>query len=397
MSARVFLTDSFRDDRFFDPLCDFLSAALFDVWQGGDVSEVRPDLILMTEPDDPSAFAHLGTPLVFLSDRHDANIFGVDDVVHQEYFDLLAATLRALHRRANVMRLLDHYADVAPQLSLAAGQVRIYADDKNYLMLAAALDGRHQIHRDESDDPDLVPELVIVKDDLELFTQISARRDRDVPVMFWSDDRAKIIQALDADAAGYIIDVASSGWRITRQIQNCRRRVMLAQHLGSTLDMATKDELTGLYNRRCLASRLPEIIKDVLKQDKKRLAVLLLDIDRFKQVNDYWGHVAGDVILQRVASLLGQTLRADDEVYRIGGEEFVAVLPDVGMEEAYAIARRLCAVVHDARFVVGERVVPVTISAGVSVFQPGERAQALIKRADQALYRAKRLGRNRAA
>ena len=138
--------------------------------------------------------------------------------------------------------------------------------------------------------------------------------------------------------------------------------------------MALKDELTGLYNRRCLSARLPETIKEMMSQNKKRLAVVLLDIDRFKKVNDDWGHSAGDMILQRVSRVLRDTLRTTDEVYRIGGEEFLAVLPDLGMEESYAIARRLCEVISGTNFIIGDRIVPVTISAGVG-FVSARRAR----------------------
>ena len=103
MSARVFLTDSFRDDLALDSLCAQLGAALFDVWLGGDVEEVRPDLILLTRKDDPSALAHLDAPMIFLSD---AWIGGADDVVHPQDFDLLQASLRSLHRRNHVERLV---------------------------------------------------------------------------------------------------------------------------------------------------------------------------------------------------------------------------------------------------------------------------------------------------
>ena len=399
MSARVFLTDSFRDDLALDSLCEQLGAALFDVWLGGDVEEVRPDLILLTRKDDPSALAHLDAPMVFLSD---AWIGGADDVVHPQDFDLLWASLRSLHRRNHVERLLDHYAGMAQhkrvskkasKISLTAGRIQVYADSRDFASLSAAIGDLHQVHRDEPEDA----ELIIVKDDLDVFAQISARPDGDIPVMFWSQDRAKIIKALDADAAGYILDLSSSAARITRQIKNRRRRTVLAGHFGATLDMALKDELTGLYNRRCLSARLPETIKEVMSQNKKRLAVVLLDIDRFKKVNDDWGHSAGDMILQRVSRVLRDTLRTTDEVYRIGGEEFLAVLPDLGMEESYAIARRLCEVISGTNFIIGDRIVPVTISAGVGLFQPGERVQTLMKRADEALYRAKSLGRNQAA
>ena len=126
---------------------------------------------------------------------------------------------------------LDHYADMAQhkrvskkasKISLTAGRIQVYADGQDFVSLSAAIGDLHQTHRDEPEDA----ELIIVKDDLDVFAQISARPDGDIPVMFWSQDRAKIIKALDADAAGYILDLSSSAARITQQIKNRRRRTV---------------------------------------------------------------------------------------------------------------------------------------------------------------------------
>ncbi len=413
MSARVFLTDSFRDSPFVDSLCEFLGesldAALFDLWLGGDAKEAQPDIIVTTPREESESLSRLGAPIICLSDQPTGQwADGVEDVIHPHDFGLLIASLRVLHQQRQIARLLDSYADMAhknllqkaalmPEFSSASGKVLVYADQEDVDALSAALDGQHDIYQNELDRPDSIPDLIIVKDDMNVFVQLSAQPDREIPVMFWSADRIKIIRALNADASGYMMALSSCVPRIERQIQNSRRRARLKQDLGLTFDLAVRDELTGLYNRRFMIAHLPEVIKNVMKQEKKRLAVLLLDIDRFKNINDYWGHDTGDAILRRAAALFAEVLRKDDEIYRIGGEEFLAVLPNVGMKEAYAIAQRLCALIDDTHFVVGEAVVPVTISAGVGLFQPGERVQNLLKRADEALYRAKNLGRNQAA
>ena len=152
--------------------------------------------------------------------------------------------------------------------------------------------------------------------------------------------------------------------------------------------LAAIDPLTGVFNRRGLDLVLPE-------QDSRLASVAMVDLDRFKQVNDAYGHAAGDELLRRVANLLASVVRAADGVVRWGGEEFLLVLPAVDRAQTHVIVERARATVEADRLVVGGNVLRITISAGVAERRAGESRDALIARADEALYLAKNNGRNR--
>lgn len=161
------------------------------------------------------------------------------------------------------------------------------------------------------------------------------------------------------------------------------------------------DALTGVHNRRYFEHRcLVEIAQ--ARRHRHPLACLFLDIDGFKAINDRHGHAAGDVVLRTVGqSILGQ-LRAGDTIARWGGEEFVALLPQAGQQQAREIAERIRGRIAAQAVAATEQPIAVTISIGLSLLghdiagrEPGQLAQGLLAAADQALYRAKREGRNR--
>ncbi len=161
-------------------------------------------------------------------------------------------------------------------------------------------------------------------------------------------------------------------------------------------EMAMKDPVTGLFNHRYFQERLSEELSRAARTGRP-LALAILDLDKFKKVNDTYGHQAGDAVLQQVASAVRALLRASDVLARYGGEEFALILPDTDLDAAWAIVDRLRREVAatDIRLSDG-RTIRVTFSAGVSAFSGGDpRGQALLAAADEALYRAKARGRNR--
>jgi diguanylate cyclase (GGDEF)-like protein len=168
------------------------------------------------------------------------------------------------------------------------------------------------------------------------------------------------------------------------------------QKLSSIKDMAIYDALTNLHNRRYFEERLGvETQKSFLSGGP--LSLIMVDIDYFKKVNDTFGHDAGDRVLWKVASLLKNSVRKDDTVARYGGEEFVLILPGAKLEVTAVIAERIRQLVESTLFDIGQGQMNVTISIGISNL-PAHRARSkeeLIKMADQALYQAKRGGRNR--
>ncbi|GHA82398.1 GGDEF domain-containing protein [Lysobacter bugurensis] len=156
--------------------------------------------------------------------------------------------------------------------------------------------------------------------------------------------------------------------------------------------LATHDALTGALNRRSLGQELERAI-DAARSDAGTASLIVLDLDRFKHINDTHGHEAGDRVLIEFAHAVRDVTRRTDRFFRLGGEEFLLVLPGA---DATALAR-LCEALRDAtrtRLEVGGE--PVTVSIGAAVLQPDETAREWLVRADRAMYRAKRAGRDRA-
>ncbi|MNJ47518.1 Response regulator PleD [compost metagenome] len=165
---------------------------------------------------------------------------------------------------------------------------------------------------------------------------------------------------------------------------------LLQQKLGSLSHQAQSDPLTGLANRRAMGAAL-----DALSQAQRPYAVLALDIDHFKRVNDTFGHDAGDEALKQVATIIAENSREQDLACRAGGEEFVLILPEASLEVAREIAERIRQTIASTPVA---QVGTLTISIGVasrSIETP--TAESVLKRADQQLYLAKETGRNRVA
>jgi two-component system cell cycle response regulator len=164
------------------------------------------------------------------------------------------------------------------------------------------------------------------------------------------------------------------------------------------LRLAMRDPLTGLYNRRFAAPQLASVAVRA-REEGTPFAVMVMDLDRFKQVNDLHGHAAGDQVLVEVARRLTANLRETDVLARIGGEEFLAILPRTCMSTARRVAERLCQVMEDQpiRLASGEEL-QVTVSIGVAVAGEGGETsysvEGLVEQADLALLESKGAGRN---
>ena len=162
--------------------------------------------------------------------------------------------------------------------------------------------------------------------------------------------------------------------------------------------LAAIDGLTGLYNSRMYYSMLTGEITRAQRHGRP-ISVLMLDIDYFKRVNDEYGHMAGDRVLERLGLLLKECIRSGDSVCRYGGEEFTIILPELGVEAASETAERLREIVEQTEFDIGEEhKIKITVSIGFAAFpESAGTAEELTKAADIALYTAKEEGRNRAA
>ena len=156
---------------------------------------------------------------------------------------------------------------------------------------------------------------------------------------------------------------------------------------------AARDPLTGAANRSGLSRALEREI-GLARRHGSALALCMVDVDRFKRINDRFGHLAGDRSLRAVAACIAGCIRDSDMLFRYGGEEFCIVLSRTGAGGARRLAERVRAAVHALRIPAGSETLRLTVSLGVASLSPGESAAALVEKADAALYRSKRAGRN---
>ncbi|MEP3635630.1 MAG: diguanylate cyclase [Paracoccaceae bacterium] len=235
-----------------------------------------------------------------------------------------------------------------------------------------------------------------------------ASRNAAIFVMQAGNDPDLASHALDMGANDLIrldTPIEETCLRLQALLKRKRQADQLRTTLQSGLEAAVSDPLTGLHNRRYALPHLARLIERA-ERSGKPLAVMLADMDFFKRINDQYGHAAGDDVLVETAHRLRENLRAVDLVARIGGEEFLVVLPNATLPNARKAAKRLCSLIHDTPYDLpggGDRT-NVSISVGLTVYDPKSKEfkntdpispNGLIARADEALYCAKEKGRNR--
>jgi two-component system cell cycle response regulator len=211
------------------------------------------------------------------------------------------------------------------------------------------------------------------------------------------EERDRILRGFDLGANDWLllpVDENELRVRARNQIRRKFYQDRLRADLGTALEMALTDALTGLYNQRYLLRHLHGLLNGGEARD---IAVLMIDVDHFKQVNDEYGHAAGDKALRAVAEVLRDNTRAFDSVARYGGEEFVVVMPGAGIEDAMQAAERLRTAIETTTFAWQPDVAcHLTISVGIATSEHQSiTPEALLHKADSALYDAKRAGRNR--
>ncbi|MBL8708770.1 MAG: PleD family two-component system response regulator [Rhodospirillaceae bacterium] len=240
------------------------------------------------------------------------------------------------------------------------------------------------------------------EDGLRLCSHLRSQEEtRQVPILLIVEefDMPRLIKGLDIGASDYLmkpIDPNELLARVRIQIRRRRYQDRLRANYERSLSLALTDSLTGLYNRR-YAMRHLEGLMDRVKESGKALSVLVCDLDRFKDVNDTYGHAAGDEVLKQFALRATASMRNFDMVARTGGEEFVCLLPDTDGQAALKVAERLCKRVGEVPMKVegapnGE--LTVTVSVGLASTTKVMAGDDIIKLADAALYRAKQNGRN---
>ncbi len=236
-------------------------------------------------------------------------------------------------------------------------------------------------------------ELGGAEDGLELLARME-RFDLSAPavVVTGSGDEAKAVEAMKAGAYDYLVKDDLNTDLLERTIRNVRHRYELEKErkrmMTELAELSVTDELTGLANRRRLDRKLED---EVARSGRtgQIFAVLMIDLDHFKQVNDRHGHQAGDEVLVKCGKALKASARSTDFVARFGGEEFCMLLPDTPPRGGRRAGER-------AREAVEKLPAPVpTTSVGVAYWEPRISGEEIIRRADEALYRAKESGRNR--
>lgn len=211
--------------------------------------------------------------------------------------------------------------------------------------------------------------------------------------------RQDIVEGMGAGADDYVVKPFDKHelevrLRAGRRILDLQSQLLQAQE--ALRDQATKDPLTGCWNRRVILETL-EREAERAEREKRGLSVVMLDVDHFKNVNDTYGHGAGDEALRQVTQRVKDVIRSYDSIGRIGGEEFLIVLP--GCDELCALshAERLRRMIELTPVEVDGQEIRITVSVGATSLQPGQgfTPQLLVRSADAALYMAKRMGRNR--
>lgn len=273
-------------------------------------------------------------------------------------------------------------------------EVKLLADPAQLLATAAA------------DDYDLViiSLTLSAEDGLRLCSQMrSSEKTRQTPILLVDDsaDIRKTARALELGGNDYLLrpyDKAELRARVRTLLKRKRYQDKLRANYETSLSMALVDSLTGLFNRRYFDAHFDKILEKSRRENFKPIGFLVIDIDRFKSINDTHGHPVGDEVLVELSKRLMNSMRPSDMVARMGGEEFVVVMPESRPEQVTMIAERLRALISDAPFPIkgGAEMLPVTASIGATITRAEpEAATDIFKRADEALYRAKQEGRNR--
>jgi two-component system, cell cycle response regulator len=355
---------------------------------------------------------------------------GADDFLTKPVEDLaLFARVRSLTRlKMMTDELRARYATgkdlgivgkIDPDMN--AGESRIFLIDDNEeqaaRMISALGEDAHQVTHESDPEVALARarqgefDLILVNmsieamDPLRLCSSIrSFEETRLTPILavVRHGDTRKLVRALDIGVNDYVtrpVDKNELTARVTTQLRRKRYVDQLRSSFQVSLEMAVTDQLTGLYNRRYLASHLSAMF-DRAYWTGRPLSVMVLDIDHFKTVNDNHGHDVGDRVLREFAERISSSIRGIDLACRYGGEEFLIAMPDTDLSFASVVAERLRQEIAAQKFHLngGRDELNVTVSIGLASTENGpedDSAQKLIKRADEALYEAKTGGRNR--
>lgn len=241
-------------------------------------------------------------------------------------------------------------------------------------------------------------------DGLRLCSQTrSSDRSRHLPIIVLAEpgNEARLLRALDMGVNDYIMRPVDSNELVARvrtQVKRKRYSDHLRDRLEESIEAAVIDPLTGLHNRRYMETHLATLVEEA-RSSRRSLSILVADIDHFKQVNDTYGHDVGDAVLKEFSERFRSNVRSIDLACRYGGEEFLVIMPDTSMTRAFQIGERLRASIAADAFSLPTRPgIHLTASVGLATLESADDTpEAVFRRADSALFEAKRQGRNRVA
>ncbi len=379
--------------------------------------------------DDP-ATRHIPVVLVTALDGRNDRIAGLeagaDEFLTKPIDDvMLFSRVRSLTRLKTVIdelrereasgRRIGVIAGAAARLAGTGGRIVICDDNERQAQrIAAELGVEHRpVIETDADKAHLTArgpvDLLIINanarhfDGLRLAAQIrSDEATRHLPILAVIDpgERPRMVKALEIginDVLPRPIDPQELAARVRTQIKRKRYTDFLRKNLDHSLELAVTDQLTGLHNRRYMVGQLAALVARAGKGGEP-VGALLIDIDHFKKINDSFGHDVGDEVLREFAVRVATNVRAVDLPCRYGGEEFVVVMPGTSLATAERIAERIRLHVAGSPFRVagGKELLTATISIGVAAtLGADDTPDALLKRADEALYEAKAAGRNK--
>ncbi|MGC9097857.1 MAG: GGDEF domain-containing protein [Dictyoglomus sp.] len=156
-------------------------------------------------------------------------------------------------------------------------------------------------------------------------------------------------------------------------------------------ELSIKDDLTGLYNRRKMDQELEKCLY-IWERYNRPFSIIIIDIDDFKKINDTYGHLIGDMVLEKISKIIRENIRKSDIASRWGGEEFLILLPETNLQNATLVAEAFRRKIEEANFGIDEK---ITVSVGVANIENNESIDSLIQRADKNLYKAKEYGKNK--
>ncbi|ACL04526.1 response regulator receiver modulated diguanylate cyclase [Desulfatibacillum aliphaticivorans] len=234
---------------------------------------------------------------------------------------------------------------------------------------------------------------------LELTNLITKEHGADVIVMTGFGEQYTYEDAIEQGASDFIIKpikFSELSLRIKRVLRERAFDQEREKLMGKLQELAVTDGLTKLYNSRHFYETLDVEIRRARRYGRP-LSLLLFDIDKFKNFNDTYGHIEGDRALARIARAVQDCIRLTDTAFRYGGEEFTVLMPETDEEEALGVGQRVCEEARDLVHRVDGKDVHLTISVGVTQCIPGEDLADMVKRVDEAMYKAKRAGGNQVA